>query len=419
MTDKASASAPAASAAQISGEPSHEVVIVGGGAAGIATAASLLRRRGDLDIAIIEPSNVHYYQPGWTMVGGGVFHPEQTRRITSKLIPEQVTWVRGRVATFEPDKNRVRLEDGAVISYRYLVVAPGIQINLGDVEGLADTLGKNGVTSNYFYEYAPYTWQLTQELRGGQAVFTQPPLPFKCAGAPQKAMYLSCDHWMREGVLDDIDVGFYNAGGVLFGVEAYVPALMKYVEKYDAKLNFNHNLRAIDGPAKKAWFDGPDGDVEVAFDMIHICPPQSAPDFIANSPLAAQSGYVDVDHYTLRHNKYENVLAAGDAGAMPNAKTAAAARKQAPVVANNLIAIMDNKEPSARYSGYGACPLTVERGRIVLAEFAYDGKLEPTFSWIDGLQPTRRAWYLKAHVLPRVYWHAMLAGREWLVSPGV
>ncbi len=403
---------------------SYEVIIVGGGAAGIACAASLLRRRGDLDIAIVEPSNTHYYQPGWTMVGGGIFDPRQTVRATASLVPTGVAWIKGRVATFAPDDNRILLQDNSALSYRYLVVAPGIQINVDAVEGLADTLGKNGVTSNYFYQHAPYTWKLVQELNGGHAVFTQPPLPFKCAGAPQKAMYLACDHWRRQGVLDSIEVDFFNAGGVLFGVEDYIPALMQYVNKYDAQLNFNHNLKAIDGADKKAWFaakdaEGNDKDVEVSFDMIHVCPPQGAPDFIAQSPLAAQSGFVDVDPHTLRHSKYENIFGLGDAGAMPNAKTAAAARKQAPVVAENMIAVMDGKPLTGHYSGYGACPLTVERGRVVLAEFAYEGKLEPTFSWLDGTQATRTAWLLKAHVMPRVYWNAMLEGREWLVSPGV
>jgi sulfide:quinone oxidoreductase len=404
----------------------HDIVIIGGGAAGIAVAASLLARKSDLDIAIIEPTETHYYQPGWTLVGAGVFTKEQTAKSMASLIPRRVTWIKAAVAAFEPDKNAVILEGCRVVHYKHLVACPGIKLNWGGVEGLADTLGKNGVTSNYRYDLAPYTWQLVQELRSGPAIFTQPPMPIKCAGAPQKAMYLSADHWYRTNRLKDIEVGFYNAGGVLFGVADYVPALMEYVKKYDAKLNFNHSLTAIDGPGKKAWFtktaaDGTKTTVETAFAMIHVCPPQTAPDFVRASPLADTAGWIDIDQGTLRHKRYQNIFALGDAGSTPNAKTAAAARKQAPVVAMNLLADMGHCAGVAAYDGYGSCPLTVERGKIVLAEFLYGGKVAPSFPnyMIDGTKPSRAAWILKERILPPVYWKAMLKGREWMAKPKV
>ena len=247
---------------------------------------------------------------------------------------------------------------------------PGLKLDWHKVDGLVDTLGKNGVTSNYRFDLAPYTWELVRGMREGTALFTQPPMPIKCAGAPQKAMYLSADHWHRGGVLNNINIGFYNAGGALFGVKDYVPALMEYVEKYRADLQFNHNLVAIDGPGKTAFFQATDGDgksetVERRFDMIHICPPQCAPDFIRVSPLADAAGWVDVDQTTLRHKTYENVWSLGDVMNAPNAKTAAAARKQAPVVAQNLLADMSLSSGVAHYDGYGSCPLTVELGKIV------------------------------------------------------
>jgi sulfide:quinone oxidoreductase len=403
---------------------SADIVILGGGAAGIAVAYSLLKRKPDLDIAVIEPSDTHYYQPGWTMVGGGVFQPETTRRLASDLMPSAARRIKASATRFEPEKNAVILDDGSMVSYRRLVVAPGLQLDWNGIEGLADTLGKNGVTSNYRYDLAPYTWQLVQNLRSGKALFTQPPMPIKCAGAPQKALYLSADHWFRTGRLKDIDIQFYNAGAVLFGVATYVPALMDYIKKYDATLNFSHNLVRIDGPAKKAWFsrtnaDGSKETVETDFDMIHVCPPQKAPDFVRQSPLADQAGWVDVDQNTLRHKKFENIWSLGDVMNAPNAKTAAAARKQAPIVANNLLHDMGLAKGVAHYDGYGSCPLTVERGKIVFAEFGYGGKLLPSFpKWfIDGAKPSRAAWFLKERILPPVYWEAMLKGREWLAKP--
>jgi sulfide:quinone oxidoreductase len=340
------------------------------------------------------------------------------------LIPDAVTWIKAAVAEFSPASDAVILEDGRVVGYKRLIVCPGLELHWDGIAGLKDTLGRNGVTSNYRYDLAPYTWKLVQGLNKGRAIFTQPPMPIKCAGAPQKAMYLSGDAWFRRGVLKDIDIQFMNAGGALFGVKEYVTALMDYIVKYDATLNFFHTLTAIDGAAKTATFKvtKPDTDskeVTVDFDMIHVCPPQRAPAFIRNSALVDAAGWVDVDQATLRHKTYTNIWSLGDVMNAPNAKTMAAARKQAPVVAVNVLADIAGKSAAAIYDGYGSCPLTVERGKIVLAEFGYGGVLLPSFpNWlIDGTKPSRLAWALKAQGLPQVYWHAMLKGREWMAGP--
>ncbi|KAG1715112.1 Sulfide:quinone oxidoreductase, mitochondrial [Nymphon striatum] len=319
-------------------DASYDVVVVGGGAAGIAVSASLRSRQPDLEIAVIDPADIHYYQPGWTMVGGGIFEAQDTAKTMGSLIPKGVHWIKSAVAAFEPKDNAVILDGCRVIQYKRLV--------------------------------------------------------------------------------------FNNAGGVLFGVKDYVPALEEYVKKYDATLNFFHNLVAVDGASKKAWFDvakpdTPTERVEMEFDMMHVCPPQTAPDFIRVSPLADAAGWVDVDQATLRHKTYDNVWSLGDVMNAPNAKTAAAARLQAPIVAENIIADTLGKSPVAQYNGYGSCPLTVERGKIVLAEFGYGGTLLPSFPkfLIDGTKPSRAAWLLKEKILPPVYWKAMLRGHEWMAKP--
>jgi sulfide:quinone oxidoreductase len=404
----------------------HDIVIVGAGAAGIACASSLLARKSDLDVAVIDPADIHYYQPGWTMVGAGIFDAATTVHTMAAVMPSGVTWIKAAVTAFEPADNAVILEGCRIVKYKRLVVCPGLKLDWQKVEGLVATLGRNGVTSNYRFDLAPYTWQLVRSLESGRAVFTQPPMPIKCAGAPQKAMYLSADHWYREGHLRNVDIGFYNAGGTLFGVADYVPALMEYVKKYNAKLNFHHNLTAIDGPGKKAYFtkaapNQPQETVEVSFDMIHVTPPQYAPDFIRVGPLADSAGWVDVDPGSLRHRTFTNIWSLGDVCSAPNAKTAAAARKQAPIVAENICADMGIRSKQAVYDGYGSCPLTVERGKIVLAEFGYGGKLLPSFPAfiLNGKKPTRRAWWLKERILPPVYWYLMLRGKEWLAEPNV
>jgi len=406
------------------GDARFDVVIVGGGAGGIAVAASLKTRKPGLEIALIDPAEIHYYQPGWTMVGGGIFAPAETAKTMGSLIPRGVHWIKSAVAAFEPRDNAVILDGCRVVKYDRLVICPGLKLDWAAVEGLEETLGRNGVTSNYRYDLAPYTWELVQGLKTGRALFTQPPMPIKCAGAPQKALYLSADHWHRTGRLEDIEIGFCNAGGVLFGVKDYVPALQSYMDKYGARLDFFHNLVAVDGPAKQATFEVKKPDCEpervtMEFDMIHVCPPQCAPDFIRVSPLADAAGWIDVDQATLRHKTHDNIWSLGDVMNAPNAKTAAAARIQAPVVAENIVADIRGREPVAQYDGYGSCPLTVERGKIVLAEFGYGGVMKPSFPkfLIDGTKPSRLAWLLKEKMLPPIYWKAMLRGREWMARP--
>jgi len=405
------------------GAQRFDVVVVGGGAGGLACAASLLRRRPGLLVAVVEPSTEHYYQPGWTLVGGGVFTAQQTRRSEVGLIPARANWIRQAVTAFLPEQNRIELGDGTQIAYEALVVATGLKLDWAAIPGLAETLGKNGVTSNYRYDLAPYTWELVSKLEEGKALFTQPPMPIKCAGAPQKAMYLACDAWRRREVLGRVQVEFDTATPSLFGVADFVPALMDYIKGYSIDLNLKSRLVAVDGERKVATFErvteAGTERVERAFDMLHVVPPQTAPDVIRSSPLAGADGFVSVHPDTMQHTQYANVFAVGDVAGTSNAKTAAAARKQAPVVVENLIAQLSGRKPDAVYDGYGGCPLTVERGKIVLAEFGYGGKLLPTLpGWLlDGKKPTRLAWFLKEKIMPHLYWDFMLKGREFLVRP--
>ncbi|MCQ4299694.1 bifunctional protein tyrosine phosphatase family protein/NAD(P)/FAD-dependent oxidoreductase [Pseudomonas songnenensis] len=412
---------PLQAAGKLAVTPRYDVLVIGGGAAGCAVTASLLKRDPDLRIAIIEPRDQHYYQPGWTLVGAGVFDRANTERAMKRCIPAKAQWIRAAAEAFEPEHQQIVLEDGSRIGYRALVVCPGLSLDWDAIEGARESLGKYGVTSNYAFELAPYTWQLVQGLRHGKALFTQPPMPIKCAGAPQKAMYLSCDHWLRQGVLKDIQVDFCSAGAVLFGVADFVPGLMSYVERYGAQLQFNNRLTAIDGPARKASFNVVDSDgrsrtEEREFDLLHVVPPQHAPDFIRHSGLSNADGWFEAEHETLRHPRFGNIFSLGDVCSAPNAKTAAAVRKQAPVVAENVLSVLGGKGPRAIYDGYGSCPLTVERGKVILAEFGYGGKLLPTFP-LDPRVPRRLAWRLKTQWMPSIYFDMMLKGHEWLAEP--
>lgn len=392
------------------------IVVVGGGTAGIAIAARLKRERPGLDIAIIDPSTTHAYQPGWTLVGAGVMSLRSTLDQEGGVIPTGCTWLRAAVTSFQPDDHTLTLDDGRVIAYGRLLVCPGLQLDWSKIEGLEETLGRNGVCSNYSRDTVEYTWTCIQSLAGGTALFTQPPMPIKCAGAPQKIAYLASDYWRKQGTLNRTSVEFCLSGDALFGVAYFRPSLQKAVDYYGIDVRYKHTLVAVNGPERKATFSVTDADGTVSrvvksFDMLHVTPPQSAPDFIKNSPLADSAGWLDVDPGTLQHKTYTRIFGAGDVLNTSNAKTMAAARAQTPLVAANILASLDGRPLPGTYDGYGACPLTVSYGKIVLAEFLYGGKPAPSFPY-DQRKPSRFAWYLKTTVFPRVYWDLMLKGRD-------
>lgn len=400
---------------------SHDIVIVGGGSGGIALAASLLKRQGHLDIAIIEPSETHYYQPAWTLVGAGEFDATKTAKHMHAVMPAKAKWIKASAASFQPDNNTVTLDDGTTVAYQQLVVASGLACLWDSIPGLVETLGQNGVTSNYRHDLAPYTWTCVQQLKTGTALFTQPMVPIKCAGAPQKALYLSAAHWQKQACLNNIHIEFHNAGGALFSVADFIPNLTAQMASYNAHVNLGSNLVAVDGPNQKAWFEHKDADgnlvrIEKSFDMLHVVPPQKPHAYIKNSPLANADGWVEVDNATLQHVRYANVFGVGDAMSAPNSKTAAAIRKQVVIVAENLLALRANRPLPIAYDGYSACPITLGHGRLILAEFGYAGKLMPTFGK-NPTEPTQRGWYMKKFLFPWLYWNLMLKGHEWLARP--
>jgi sulfide:quinone oxidoreductase len=394
----------------------HRIVIIGGGTAGI-TVAARLRNAGEDDVAVIEPADTHYYQPLWTLVGGGVAKASESARRMSDVMPRGVRWIQAHAAAIDPDAQRITMGDGNVVDYEYLVVAPGLQLDFDAVEGLATTLGRNGVSSNYRFDLAPVMWELLGAMRGGRAVFTMPAGTIKCGGAPQKIAYLAADQWRRAGVLDDIQITMILPTPAMFGIPAFARVLEQVVERYGIDVRLEHELVAVDGENRRATFvdrrGGQEHKTELDYDVMHVTPPQSAPDWLKATPLSdgTPGGYVDIDRHTLQHVRHPNVFALGDAGNSPNSKTGAAVRKQAPVVVENLRAVMRGGAPSASYGGYSSCPIVTARDRMLLAEFDYTMQHTPSIPGIDLVRERYDMWLLKRYGLPALYWNLMLRGR--------
>ena len=393
----------------------HRVVILGGGSAGISVAARL-RRAGEDDVVLVEPATWHYYQPLWTLVGAGVVPVETTRRRQASLVPRGVAWVHDAAVELDPDRRTVVTAGGARIGYDVLVCCPGLELAFELVPGLAEAMAGPTATTNYTADLAPKTAELVRRFRGGRALFCAPGSPIKCPGAPQKAAYMACDHWQRRGVLNDADVTYATGAGGIFGVPEFARVLEGVVERYGITTRFSSELVEVDPDGRTASFEtvGPERKVRTSldYDLLWAAPPQRAPGFVRDSPLgsAGEHGWIPVDRHSLRHVTYPEVFALGDVCDAPTSKTGAAIRRQAPVVARNVLATLSGREPLARYDGYAACPFTTARGKMVLAEFDYSLSPHPTLPFIDAQRERYDMWLLKLYGLPAFYWNVMLRG---------
>lgn len=412
---------------------SYQIVIVGGGTGGIMTAAQLLKKNSKLKIAIIEPSNNHYYQPAWTLVGAGTFNFSKTRKDMVEVMPEGVTWVKDKVTSLEPESNSLTTSENGSISYDYLVLSPGLVYDLDGIEGLRESLDKGVVCSNY--TDPNHTWEVIKNFKGGNAVFTQPTTPIKCGGAPQKIAYLAADYF-RKNKVKNTNVVFATPGSVIFGVPEFAKTLMKVIFNYGIHFKPFYAPVKIDGENKLVHFksvapesnqcivnegnvlnEKQQGESEIImpFDMLHLAPPQCAPDFIKNSSLVNETKWLEVDINSLQHKKHKNIFGLGDVAALPTAKTGAAIRKQAPVVVDNILnMIATNNIGNEKYEGYSSCPLVTGYGKMVLAEFKYNNvrDSDPFLSkFVDTTKENWSMWILKKYGLPYLYWKKMLKGK--------
>ncbi|ELR70019.1 FAD-dependent pyridine nucleotide-disulfide oxidoreductase [Fulvivirga imtechensis AK7] len=416
----------------------YQVLIIGGGTGGIMTAASMLKKNKSFDIGIIEPSETHYYQPAWTLVGAGTYNFEKTRKPMTSVIPKGVDWIKDYATGFEPDNNSVSTRSSGKITYDYLVVSPGLVMEPSMIEGLEDSLGKGVVCSNY--TDPNHTWEVIKNFKGGNAIFTQPTTPIKCGGAPQKIAYLAADHFQRNGLKEKSEVIFASPGGAIFGVKEIASTLMKVINRYGIHFKPFYAPVKIDGERRIATFKyvkpgenecivNEDNNVineqlmgesfiEIPFEMLHIAPPQATPKFVRESSLVNAAGWLDVDHHMLQHNKYANIFGVGDVAGLPTAKTGAAIRKQVPVIVDHIMTLIGQKTLGGKlYNGYSSCPLVTGKGKMTLAEFDYNNNFTPDpklkrMLVFDSSKEHWRLWMLKKYGLPHLYWKNMLKGKE-------
>ncbi|KAJ3834611.1 sulfide-quinone oxidoreductase [Lentinula raphanica] len=404
----------------------YKIVVVGAGSGGLSVANQIYDRFAAAgkalnpgDIAIVDAAEYHYYQSvSRTLVGSGLRSKSTTRQPLASLIPKRLTHIPENVKTFSPDSSSIVTTSGRSVSYDALVVAAGLQINWSGIQGLPQALvdSSSGVSSIYSYDTCDKAWNDIESLRNGNAIFTQPAGVVKCAGAPQKIMWMALDRFKRTSRGDKIKVDFYTGMPTMFSVKKYSDVLDRLRQERGVGAHFNHNLTAIDHNNHKATFKKADGTtVDVDYTTLHVTPPMGPLDFLKGSPIVDSAGWVSVDPATLQHTKpeYSNIFALGDCSSAPTSKTATAVIAQAPVLTENLFTVMETGKvlPSAKYDGYTSCPLLTGYGELLLAEFKYGLEPKETFPWMDQSKPNRFFYHLKKDLFPAAYWNLMVKGK--------
>ena len=393
----------------------HDVLVIGGGNAGISLAARL-HRYGVTDIAVVEPKDHHLYQPLFSHIAGGRAKASEAIRSQASVTPKGVEWIHDAALVVNAAADTVTLESGEQVTYNHLVVCPGMQLDWDKIPGLAAAVHSPFGASHYDFELAPKAWTLLSSLKSGTAVFTMPSGPAKCAGAAQKPMYLACDYWKEHGVLDKIRVVMVQPYPSIYGVPGVDEELNRKIAEYGIELRLNSELTAVDPLGRTVVIsDNAAGTTEeIRYDVLNAVPPQSAPDWLKATDLPApgnDGGFVQVNPETLRHVRYPNVWSLGDAAATTNSKCGGALRKQTKVLAKNLVAARKGAPLTEKYNGYAVCPFTVSGSTVVFAEFDADYRPMPTIPRITTWKELRSSWVVDRDVFPQVYWNLILKGR--------
>ncbi|XP_062318637.1 sulfide:quinone oxidoreductase, mitochondrial [Osmerus eperlanus] len=396
----------------------YKMLVLGGGSAGITMGARMKRKFGAKNVAIVEPSEMHYYQPIWTLVGAGAKTLDSSGRTTASVMPSGVKWVKSSVQEISPDTNTVRTDNGVEITYEYLIVALGLELHFDKIKGLPEGFEYSKIGSNYSVKTVEKTWNALQNFKEGNAIFSFPNTPVKCAGAPQKIMYLTDAYLRKTGRRANSTVIYNTSLPVLFGIKKYADTLWEIVKRQDLQVNLRQNLIEVRADKQEAVFENLDkpGETKVfEYEMLHVTPPMGPTAVLKGSLLSDASGWLDVDKDNLQHKKYPNVFGIGDCTNLPTAKTGAAVAAQSSVLDRTVTKVLKKEKPDKKYDGYTSCPLVTSYNTVVLAEFDYNGQPLETFP-IDQSKERRIMYHMKADVMPHLYWHGLLKG--WWGGPG-
>lgn len=408
------------------------IAIIGGGLGGITLSAKLIKVLPKAKITIFDEKEVMYYEPGFTLIAGGIYTKDDVVYDKKDLIKSKVNWIKENVDIVDPDNNSLTTTTGQTYNYDYLVIATGAQLMFEKYQGLTEDFindPNTNVTSIYTVDGAVKAQEFFKKVQknGGKVVFAEPNTPIKCGGANKKVNFMLEDLSVTEGMKDKIKTELYTGGGAMLSSPVHAKMIEQFFVSRKMPYSVRHMLAEVDTANNIAYFDklmpykenGEDKvakeRISVPYDYLIVIPPMKTADFITKSGLAVTKGHVagnwvDVDQYTMQHKKYGNIFAIGDCAGVPRGKTGASIRKQYPVIAENIVSHINNKPLEAKFDGYTACPLITRYGKAVMVEFNYEGA-SPSMPCFGETRESWLNWVLKAHLMKPMVMSGMINAR--------
>ncbi len=405
------------------------IVIAGGGTAGIIAAARARRSAPNAQIVLISPNELHLYQSGQLFVAAGLEKEQKYLRKSVDLLPENVTWLKEKVISFDPKHNTLKTEKSGEVFYDILIVALGGEYDYSAIEGLsADMIGKKEIASVYLNDTIKGTARGAKSTNAVfdkmlhsakfakkplRVLFTEPNTPVKGAGTSLSLLFLYNSFLKKIFANKNVHFTFVTADTKLLSLKSFDEVLRKEVNKHkNIDIVYEHDIIAIDSDKKRAYFKNRDEKKEFEYDYIHIVPPLKAVKAIRESSLAilkgSQKGWMEVDEKTLRHKIYENVFGIGDIVGLGDKKSGAAAQHQGIILQDNIAAALEGDKLKYSYDGYTASPIVTSYGKVLLAEY---NEKKPLATFILNPYESRRIWwYLQRYFMPWAYFNLLMRG---------
>lgn len=396
------------------------LLILGAGTAGTMAANHLRKalddnRSGeDWQITIVDHDSSHHYQPGYLFVPFWM-EPERVVKDRREFLPDDVTFIEAEIVRVDPDAREVHLAPGRTLAYDWLIIATGTRPDPTLIEGMADALA-TGERVHEFYTLEGAT-RLKAALEGfgkGRLLVHVSEMPIKCPVAPLEFAFLVEDHYRKKGIRHRVDITYVTPLDGAFTKPIASHELGGLLTDRSIRLAADFAVERVDGDRNLlVAYDGR----ELPFDLLVTVPPNVGQQFIIDSGLGNDAGFVPVDKHTLRSVHHERVFVLGDASDIPTSKAGSVAHFAVETFVENFLAAADGRPLPHSFDGHANCFIESGRGQAMLLDFNYDTEpLEGAFP-IPAIGPMKllkrsRLNHLGKLAFEQIYWRLLLPGRK-------
>ena len=393
-----------------------KLLILGGGTAGtmmVNKLAPVLDKK-EWQITIVDQHETHYYQPGFLFIPFGIYNREDVIKPRRDFFPSGVEVIMSQIDVIEPDANRVKLTNGQVLGYDYLIIATGSEINPGETEGMQNGAWHKNIFDFYTVEGAVALANHLKYWQGGKMVVNVVEMPIKCPVAPLEFAFLA-DWWFTEqGIRDKVEIEYVTPLPGAFTKPVAAKFLGQFLEKKNIKLVTEFSTGSVDSANNKivSW-----DEKEISYDLLVTVPTNMGSEVIARSGMGDDLNFIPTHPGTLQSKAYENIFVIGDATDLPSSKAGSVAHFQAEVLYENFLRIIENRELQPAFDGHANCFIESGFGKGILIDFNYDVEPLPGKFPLPGVGPFSLLEETKMNhwgkmMFRWVYWNLLLKGSE-------